>query len=61
MRTIYALLLASLDSKKQALFFGHAMAMPVVMQTREYNEDFYRAMSTTLTSIEINQVINELF
>ncbi len=37
-------ILASLDSKKQALFLGHAMAMPVVVQTREYNEEFYSAM-----------------
>ena len=36
--------LASLDSKQQALVFGHAVPMPVVIKTRNYDEDFYRAM-----------------
>lgn len=53
--------LASLDSKKQALVVGHAVAMPVVIQTREYNEEFYRAMQTTLTPEQIDQSIQELF
>lgn len=34
--------LASLDSKQQALVLGHAVPMPVVIRTREYGEDFYR-------------------
>jgi hypothetical protein len=36
--------LASLDSKQQALVLGHAVPMPVVVRTREYDADFYRAM-----------------
>lgn len=36
--------LASLDSKKQALLLGHALAMPVVVHTRSYDETFYKAM-----------------
>ena len=36
--------LASLDSKQQALMFGHAVPMPVVIKTRNYDEAFYRAM-----------------
>ncbi|MFH1570727.1 MAG: ATP-binding protein [Gemmatimonadota bacterium] len=36
--------LASLDSKQQALIIGHAVPMPVVIKTREYGEEFYRAM-----------------
>jgi DNA helicase HerA-like ATPase len=36
--------LASLDSKQQALVLGHAVPMPVVIKTREYGEDFYKAM-----------------
>ena len=36
--------LASLDSKQQALMFGHAVPMPVVIKTRNYDETFYRAM-----------------
>ena len=36
--------LASLDSKQQALVFGHAVPMPVVIKTRNYDEAFYKAM-----------------
>lgn len=53
-------ILASLDSKKQALVLGHAVPMPVVLQTREYDETFYRAMHTS-TAHTATQVIEELF
>lgn len=33
--------LAKLDSKQQALILGHAVPMPVVVQTRPYDEKFY--------------------
>ncbi|MDR5638864.1 DUF87 domain-containing protein [Thermosynechococcus sp. JY1334] len=33
--------LAKLDSKQQALVLGHAVPMPVVIQTRSYDETFY--------------------
>lgn len=33
--------LAKLDSKQQALILGHAVPMPVVVQTRAYDESFY--------------------
>lgn len=36
--------LASLDSKQQALVLGHAVPMPIVIKTRTYDEAFYRAM-----------------
>ena len=36
--------LASLDSKQQALILGHAVPMPVVVKTRSYDEDFYQDM-----------------
>jgi uncharacterized protein len=36
--------LASLDSKQQALVLGHAVPMPVVIKTREYGPEFYKAM-----------------
>jgi len=36
--------LASLDTKQQALVMGHAVAMPVVVKSREYDERFYRDM-----------------
>jgi uncharacterized protein len=35
-------ILAKLDSKQQALILGHAVPMPVVIQTRAYDEKFYR-------------------
>jgi uncharacterized protein len=52
--------LATLDTKKQALLLGHAVTMPVVIQTREYGEDFYRSM-TTITAKQVDTVIKELF
>jgi DNA helicase HerA-like ATPase len=54
-------ILASLDSKKQALLMGHALAMPIVIQTREYDETFYRAMADTVSVQQINEFVNELF
>lgn len=36
--------LARLDTREQALILGHAVPMPVVVQTRRYDMDFYRAM-----------------
>ncbi|WP_448526329.1 helicase HerA domain-containing protein [Parathermosynechococcus lividus] len=37
--------LAKLDSKQQALVLGHAVPMPVVIQTRSYDETFYEEMA----------------
>ena len=37
-------ILSKLDSKQQALVLGHAVPMPVVVQTRPYDETFYRAI-----------------
>lgn len=34
--------LASLDSKQQALVIGHAVPMPVVIQTRTYDDELFR-------------------
>jgi DNA helicase HerA-like ATPase len=36
--------LARLDTRQQALIMGHAVPMPVVIQTRTYDADFYTAM-----------------
>jgi hypothetical protein len=36
--------LATLDTKQQALVLGHAVPMPVVVRTRPYDADFYRAV-----------------
>ena len=37
--------LARLDSKQQALVFGHAVPMPVVVRPRDYDESFYADMT----------------
>lgn len=37
--------LASLDSKQQALLLGHAVPMPVVIQSRLYDETFFAALT----------------
>ncbi len=37
--------LARLDSKQQALIFGHALPMPVVVRTRDYGPDSYAQFS----------------
>ena len=44
--------LASLDSKQQALVLGHAVPMPVVIRTREYGEEFYKVMGEGNLSAE---------
>ena len=35
---------SGLDSKQQALIIGHAVPMPVVIKTRDYDAHFYSAM-----------------
>ncbi|MDX1532443.1 MAG: ATP-binding protein, partial [Rhodothermales bacterium] len=37
-------ILASLDSKQQALLLGHAVPMPVVIQSRLYDDEFFAAL-----------------
>jgi DNA helicase HerA-like ATPase len=41
--------LARLDTRQQAIVLGHAVPMPVVIQTRPYDEDFYAAMGKPLS------------
>ena len=53
-------ILATLDSKKQALVLGHAMSMPVVVRTREYDETFYKAMSIHAGK-SVTSIIDEIF
>lgn len=36
--------LSRLDTRQQALIMGHAVPMPVVVRTRDYNLDFYKSM-----------------
>ncbi|MCL4509182.1 MAG: DUF87 domain-containing protein [Chloroflexi bacterium] len=37
--------LASLETRGQALLIGHALPMPIAVRTRAYDQDFYRAMA----------------
>jgi len=39
--------LARLDTRQQALILGHAVPMPVVVRTRDYDQDFYAALTRT--------------
>jgi DNA helicase HerA-like ATPase len=36
--------LESLDTREQVLLVGHAVPMPIVVQTRKYDEEFYQAV-----------------
>lgn len=54
-------ILATLDSKKQALILGHAVAMPVVIKTRDYDEAFYAAMAHGLGTQDVRKMIDEIF
>ena len=54
-------ILATLDTKKQALVMGHAVPMPVVIKTREYDEMFYQAMGAMVSAADIKQAISEIF
>jgi hypothetical protein len=47
--------LAKLDSKQQALVLGHAVPMPVVIQTRAYDERFY----AEIAEVDWSQVPDE--
>jgi DNA helicase HerA-like ATPase len=53
--------LASLDSKQQALVLGHAIPMPVVIQTRKYDEAFYASLGTNFDEKKANSAIEEMF
>ena len=54
--------LASLDSRQQALILGHAVPMPVVIRTRAYDAEFYRQVGLPTVSREQGVVeMDELF
>ncbi|MCK4650833.1 ATP-binding protein [Candidatus Babeliales bacterium] len=54
-------ILSTLDTKKQALIMGHAVPMPVVIKTREYDEKFYGAMGAYIKEKDIQKVIDQIF
>ena len=41
--------LARLDTKQQAIIMGHAVPMPVVVKTRTYDEEFYAAVTGSIS------------
>jgi len=50
--------LARLDTKQQALLMGHAVPMPVVVQTRTYDEKFYAAMASESAKMDDTERVN---
>jgi DNA helicase HerA-like ATPase len=58
-------ILASLDSKKQVLLAGHAVTMPLVIQTREYDSVFYADMTKydnlKRENKQLDELITEIF
>jgi len=57
--------LARLESNRQALVFGHALPMPVVIQTREYGSpDSYRELGfveAAETKAQVERDVDALF
>jgi DNA helicase HerA-like ATPase len=47
--------LARLDTRQQAIVLGHAVPMPVVIQTRAYDEAFCTAMGAAIKGKQISQ------
>jgi DNA helicase HerA-like ATPase len=45
--------LARLDTRQQAIVLGHAVPMPVVVQTRPYDEAFYAAMGKPIVGKKV--------
>ncbi len=50
--------LSRLDSKQQALVFGHAVPMPVVVRPRDYDEAFYADMGA-VSGVSVAGVMGE--
>ena len=51
--------LESLETKKQVLVMGHAVPMPLLLRTREYDEAFYRDMQRDVDEHEVPQATPE--
>ena len=53
--------LATLESREQAMIFGHALPMPVVIETRKYDDAFYatvRSWGGDPVALEAHRVAN---
>ena len=54
--------LESLDTRQQILVMGHALPMPIMMRTRQYDELFYRAMGAHVEATRSPEMdIRDLF
>ena len=54
--------LASLDSRQQAMLLGHAVPMPVVIRTRAYDSAFYAAVGQRpVSQVQAQVEMDELF
>lgn len=54
-------ILTTLDSKQQALVLGYAITMPVVVQTRSYNEQFYEQIAFQNNFESFSQLVDQLY
>lgn len=54
-------ILAGLDSKQQVLVLGHAIPMPVVLQTRRYDEAFYQSLGANFSEARLKEVVEQIF
>ena len=60
-------ILASLDSKQQALLLGHAVPMPITIRTRDYDEALFAAVREKVgrggaeTAAEMQETMGSLF
>ncbi len=50
--------LSRLDTKQQAIIMGHAVPMPVVVKTRDYNEEFYAAIQGEIVGTPVGRLRN---
>ena len=53
--------LESLDTRQQILVMGHAVPMPIQVRTRQYDEEFYRAMGAREGKRSAAEDIADLF
>lgn len=55
-------ILSSLETKQQALVIGHAVPMPVVIRTRDYDEKFYEDVSCATAGVSsVEEGISKLW
>jgi DNA helicase HerA-like ATPase len=55
-------MLESLDTRQQILIVGHAVPMPIVLHTRDYDQEFYRWLSDDPDEkIDAKTAVDELY